>query len=132
MATEQLEKLKNSIKSDLLGKFDKDLMISSGFIPVDIRNNDFYIIIKKSVASNKPMIETMAKDICNAESCVAKFISLADDEFGSLFEEIDFVQAEKTEPQSSEPQKLDFNFQKEKQEQEQQEQILEYPISYLL
>ena len=109
MATEQLEKLKNSIKPDLLGKFDKDLMISSGFIPVDIRNNDFYIIIKKSVASNKPMIETIAKDICEADSCVAKFISLSDDEFGSLFEGIDFdTEGEKP----SEPQKLEFNFQK--------------------
>lgn len=92
MATEQLEKLKNSIKPDLLGKFNKDLMVSSGFIPVDIRNNDFYIIIKKSVSSNKPQIETTVKDICQAESCVAKFISLTDDEFGALFEDLTRVE----------------------------------------
>ena len=70
MATEQLEKLKNSIKPDLLEKFDKNLMVSSGFIPVDIRNNDLYIIIKKSVSSNKPEIENTVKGVCQAGECV--------------------------------------------------------------
>ena len=84
MATEQLEKLKNSIKPDLLEKFDKNLMVSSGFIPVDIRNNDVFIIIKKSVSSNKPSIESTVKTTCSASECGAKFISLSDEEFGEL------------------------------------------------
>ena len=88
MITPQLEKLKNSIKPDLLEKFDKNLMVSSGFIPVDIRNNDIFIIVKKSVSSNKPEIETQVKSVCDAETCAAKFISLADDEFNSLYSEL--------------------------------------------
>ena len=85
MITAQLEKLKNSIKPDLLEKFDKNLMVSSGFIPVDIRNNDIFIIIKKSVASNKPIIENQVKSVCQNETGKAKFISLADDDFGELY-----------------------------------------------
>ena len=85
MATTQLEKFKNSIKPELLDKFDKNLMVSSGFIPVDIRNNDFFIIIKKSMATNKPEIEAKAKEICQNDTCIAKFISLADAEFEELF-----------------------------------------------
>jgi len=82
--TKQLEKLKNSIKPDLLEKFDKNLMVSSGFIPVDIRNNDIFIIIKKSVSLNKPSIESTVKTTCSAGECGAKFISLSDEEFGEL------------------------------------------------
>lgn len=82
--TKQLDKLKNSIKPDLLEKFDKNLMVSSGFIPVDIRNNDLFIIIKKSVSPNKPEIELKVKSTCSAEECGTKFISLSDEEFGEL------------------------------------------------
>ena len=85
MSSTQLEKFRNSIKPDLLDKFDKNLMVSSGFIPVDIRNNDFFIIVKKSMTSNKPEIEVVAKDVCRNDACVVKFISLADDEFEELF-----------------------------------------------
>ncbi len=88
MITPQLEKLKNSIKPDLLEKFDKNLMVSSGFIPVDIRNNDIFIIIKKSVSSNKSAIEQQVKSGCNNTECVAKFISLADEDFSELFNEV--------------------------------------------
>ena len=88
MATTQLEKFKNSIKPDLLDKFDKDLMVSSGFIPVDIRNNDLFIIVKKSKAANKPEIESLVKNGCQQETNSTKFISLADDEFGQLFDSL--------------------------------------------
>ena len=42
----QLEKLKNSIKKEYVNNFELNLMESSGFIPVDKRQNDFFIILK--------------------------------------------------------------------------------------
>ena len=89
MSSKKLENFKNSIKPDLLEKFDKNQMVSSGFIPVDIRKNELYIIIKKSVANKKPEIESTVKSGCQNETCVAKFISLADEEFEELFKSLD-------------------------------------------
>lgn len=100
MSSTQLEKFRNSIKPDLLDKFDKNLMVSSGFIPVDIRNNDFFIIVKKSMVSNKPEIEVVAKDICRNDACVVKFISLPDDEFEELFESVSATVTSQSAPVS--------------------------------
>ena len=52
----QLEKLKNSIKKEYVNKFGINLMKSSGFIPVDKRQKDFYVILDKNRASNKAQV----------------------------------------------------------------------------
>jgi len=49
----QLEKLKSSIKKEYVDKFEFDLMKTSGFIPVDKRQNNIYIIINKNNSDNK-------------------------------------------------------------------------------
>ena len=43
----QIEKLKKSIKRIFLEDFDINLMRTSGFIPVDKKDNNIYVIIKK-------------------------------------------------------------------------------------
>ena len=45
----QLEKLKNSIKKEYTMSFELNLMKTSGFIPVDKRQNDFYVILNKKI-----------------------------------------------------------------------------------
>ena len=52
----QLEKLKSSIKKEYVDKFEFDLMKTSGFIPVDKRQNNIYIIINKNNSDNKNLI----------------------------------------------------------------------------
>ena len=52
----QLEKLKNSIKKEYVNKFGINLMKSSGFIPVDKRQKDFYVILDKNRVSNKAQV----------------------------------------------------------------------------
>ena len=44
----QLEKLKCSIKQEIAKDFGINLMKTSGFIPVDKRQNDFYVILNKN------------------------------------------------------------------------------------
>ena len=57
----QLEKLKNSIKKEYVNKFGINLMKSSGFIPVDKRQKDFYAILDKNRASNKAQVVEIIK-----------------------------------------------------------------------
>ena len=54
--TNQFEKLKNSVKKEYLKSFELNLMKSSGFIPVDKRQSEFYVILNKSNFSNKTEI----------------------------------------------------------------------------
>ena len=53
----QLEKLKNSIKKEYTMSFELNLMKTSGFIPVDKRQDDFYVILNKSNANNRNSID---------------------------------------------------------------------------
>ena len=53
----QLEKLKNSIKKEYTKTFELNLMKTSGFIPVDKRQNDIFIIIDKNKLSFQKNIE---------------------------------------------------------------------------
>ena len=52
----QLEKLKSSIKKEYVNNFELNLMKSSGFIPVDKRQGKLYTIISQS---NLKDIETI-------------------------------------------------------------------------
>ena len=49
----QLEKLKKSINKDYAKNFELNLMQTSGFIPVDKRQNDIFVIIDKSKLSSQ-------------------------------------------------------------------------------
>ena len=55
----QLEKLKNSIKKEYVNNFELNLMESSGFIPVDKRQNDFFVILNKDKSANKSGITSL-------------------------------------------------------------------------
>ena len=59
--TNQLEKLKNSIRHEYVKNFELNLMKTSGFIPVDKRQNDFFVILNKDNAANRAQIESIIK-----------------------------------------------------------------------
>lgn len=80
----QLEKLKNSIKKEYTKSFESDLMKSSGFIPVDKRQSDFFIIIDKEKASNKSEIEEIVKS--KFVGLTPKFIPVETSDFETLFD----------------------------------------------
>ena len=48
----QLEKLKKSINKEYAKNFELNLMKSSGFIPVDKRQSEIFVIINKASLSN--------------------------------------------------------------------------------
>ena len=58
----QIKKLKASIKKDYAKSFDLNLMKTSGFIPVDKRQGDFFIIIDKTKLNEKEKIENAVKE----------------------------------------------------------------------
>ena len=75
----QLEKLKNSIKKEYTNNFELNLMKSSGFVPVDKRGNDFYVIINKNNLSQKTNIESIIKE--KYADYTPKFIPVESSEF---------------------------------------------------
>lgn len=85
----QLEKLKNSIKKEYTKNFELNLMKSSGFIPVDKRQNDFFVIINKSNVSNKSQIENIIKEKFNGFN--PKFIPVDSGEFDELLDSVSKV-----------------------------------------
>ena len=78
----QLEKLKCSIKQEIAKDFGINLMISSGFIPVDKKQSDFYIIIDKSRAMNKSKVESIVKE--KFAEHTPKFIPVESSDFSNL------------------------------------------------
>lgn len=60
----QLEKLKHSIKKEYVNNFELNLMKSSGFIPVDKRQSDFFVILnKENSAGRAEIIQLIKKSI---------------------------------------------------------------------
>ena len=100
----QLEKLKNSIKKEYSEIFELNLMKSSGFIPVDKRQNDFYIILDKSKLNEKSQVENLIKE--KYADLTPKFIPVETKDFEELFESINkqpqVVSVEQA-PNNSEP-----------------------------
>ena len=78
----QLEKLKSSIKKEYTNVFELNLMKSSGFIPVDKRQNDFYIILNKNNVGDRAKIESIIKT--KFEGFVPKFIPVESNDFTDL------------------------------------------------
>lgn len=78
----QLENLKNSIKKEYTDIFELNLMKTSGFIPVDKRQSDFYVILSKAKASDKEKIEGILKE--KIKGLNPKFIPVEANEFEEL------------------------------------------------
>lgn len=83
----QLEKLKSSIKKEYTKSFELNLMKSSGFIPVDKRQSDFFVIVNKNHACDKDKIENIIKE--KYEGLNLKFIPLESGEFEHIFETLE-------------------------------------------
>ena len=58
----QLEKLKHSIKKEYVNNFELNLMKSSGFIPVDKRQSDFFVILNKENSAGRAEIIQLIKE----------------------------------------------------------------------
>ena len=102
----QLEKLKNSIKQEYAKSFELNLMKSSGFIPVDKRQNEFFVILNKNNAGDKSKVENIIKE--KFSGLMPKFIQVENSDFEALFDTIsktkEAPKAEKAEQEtSSEP-----------------------------
>ena len=82
----QLEKLKNSIRKEYLDLFESSLMESSGFIPVDKNNTDFFVVFSKNNLSEKTKIENLIKSKFPDYS--PKLIPVAQGDFNYLFEAV--------------------------------------------
>ena len=82
----QLEKLKNSIRKEYTDNFELNLMQSSGFIPVDKRQNDFFIILNKSNPGNKSEVEKIVKE--KFAECTPKFIPVEARDFDYLLDSV--------------------------------------------
>ena len=79
----QLEKLKKSIKKEYTKSFELNLMKSSGFIPVDKRQTEFYVILNKSCVANKSKIEALFNE--KYAGFTLKFIPVEAGDFEALF-----------------------------------------------
>ena len=66
-------------------------MKSSGFIPVDKRQSDIYVILNKNSATNKAQIEMVFKDKYNG--LALKFIPVDNNDFEELFKSISVSEA---------------------------------------
>ena len=78
----QFEKLKNSINLEYIKIFELNLMNSSGFIPVDKRQNEFYVIIKNTHMQDKEKVESILHD--KVDNIPVKFIPISPAEFSLL------------------------------------------------
>ncbi len=106
----QLDKLKSSIKKEYTKNFELNLMKSSGFIPVDKRQSDFWVILNKGNAANKSKIETLIKE--TFAGLTPKFIPVESGDFEELFSVVSEAEpaeinrgesSETQEPEKKEP-----------------------------
>lgn len=80
----QLEKLKSSIRREYVQNFELNLMKSSGFIPVDKRQDSFFVIVDKDNSINNEEIEQLIKD--KYSDLIPKLIPVEGEEFKELLE----------------------------------------------
>ena len=81
--TNQLEKLKSSIKKEYTKDFELNLMKTSGFIPVDKRQKNFYVILNKESGHHKEQIESIIKE--KYSDYTPQFIPLPMNDFNEVF-----------------------------------------------
>ncbi len=82
----QLEKLKSSIRKEFVKNFELNLMKTSGFIPVDKRQNNFYVILNKENSENKDKIISIIQEKFNGFT--PQFIPISANEFSEVFQSI--------------------------------------------
>ena len=78
----QLEKLKNSIKKEYAKNFELNLMKTSGFIPVDKRQSEFFVILNKNNVADKETVENIIKE--QFEGLTPRFIPVDARDFDFL------------------------------------------------
>ena len=93
----QLEKLKNSIKQEYVNNFELNLMQSSGFIPVDKRQTNLYVIINKNNAQNKSAISAAVKE--KYPDLTPQFIHVENSDFVELLKTVQPIE-KKTDDKS--------------------------------
>ena len=87
----QLEKLKNSIRPLYVDKFELNLMKTSGFIPVDKKERTFFAILNKNYASNKDEIEKIIKE--KVPNVTAQFIPVSEADFMDVYKYLENIYA---------------------------------------
>lgn len=85
----QLEKLKSSIRILYVDKFELNLMKSSGFIPVDKKNKDFYVIVSKTANINKDSINQIVQQ--RIPGTTAQFIPIAENDYNEIYNYIEDI-----------------------------------------
>ena len=99
----QLEKLKNSIRILYVDKFELNLMKSSGFIPVDKKDKNFYVILNKNSIANKDEISEIVRQ--KIPGAITQFIPISEEDFLSIYSYIAEIYSkagvEKSSEQSS-------------------------------
>ena len=96
----QLEKLKKSIKTEYVKNFELNLMKSSGFIPVDKRQSNFVVILNKNNTGNKAQIAAIINEKFSGLSPL--FIPLDANEFDEVFTAI-MPNTQNTVPSGNKP-----------------------------
>ena len=81
----QLEKLKNNINKEYVDKFELNLMKSSGFIPVDKRQDKFYVIINKDKFDEKDKVTEKVQEKFPGLS--VQFIQVSPSDFEEIAKE---------------------------------------------
>ncbi len=79
----QIKKLKASIKKDYAKIFDLNLMKTSGFVPVDKKQKEIYVIIDKRKISNKDNVISILKE--KFAGCEPRFIPVESNDFNDLY-----------------------------------------------
>ena len=79
----QLEKLKHSIKKEYVNNFELNLMKSSGFIPVDKRQSDFFVILNKENSAGRAEIIQLIKE--KYQNLTPQFIPISGRDFDEVF-----------------------------------------------
>ena len=96
----QLEKLKHSIKKEYVNNFELNLMKSSGFIPVDKRQSDFFVILNKDLSANKDKIVSIVKE--KYQDLTPQFIPISGKDFADVFDSVVTVDSAKAyEPEEN-------------------------------
>ena len=97
----QLEKLKHSIKKEYVNNFELNLMKSLGFIPVDKRQSDFFVILNKENSAGRAEIIQLIKE--KYQNLTPQFIPISGRDFDEVFNSITTVTLPKVEEQPAEP-----------------------------
>lgn len=95
----QLEKLKHSVKKEYINTFELNLMKTSGFIPVDKRQNDFFVILNKDSNIGRAEVATLVKE--KFQSLTPQFIPITARDFDEVFSSVVEVNSDVQDETSS-------------------------------